>query len=63
MTFSDHISKETIQKTIEFWSPRYGYTLSEEDAREIVVNLSGFFDVLIKWDREDKEKKAQEKKK
>jgi len=62
MTFSDHISKETIQNTIEFWSPRYGYTISEEEAREIVVNLRGFFDILIKWDREDKEKKAQDKK-
>ncbi len=40
------ISKDLIQNTIEEWSPKAGYTLSEEEAIEIINNLTGFFETL-----------------
>lgn len=39
-------SKELIQNTIEVWSPKYGYEISEDEAIEIIRNLNGFFEVL-----------------
>jgi hypothetical protein len=39
-------SKELIQNTIEEWSPKAGYTLSEEDAIEIITNLTNYFETL-----------------
>jgi len=42
-----------LKETIETWQPYYEQPLSNEDAREIVANLTGFFDLLDKWDREN----------
>ena len=39
-------SKELIQNTIELWSPKAGYRISEEEAIEIILNLSRFFEGL-----------------
>ncbi len=39
-------SKELIQNTIEAWSPKYGYTLSEDEAVEIIYNLTKYFETL-----------------
>ena len=39
-------SKELIQNTIEVWSPKVGYTLSEDEALEIIYNLTGHFETL-----------------
>ena len=39
-------SKELIQNTIDVWSPKYGYDISEAEAIEIIRNLTGFFEVL-----------------
>jgi len=50
----DSISKELIKKTIEFWSPKYGYEISEEDAIEIIQNIREFSKVLIEIDRSQK---------
>jgi hypothetical protein len=34
-----------------FWQRRTGQTLTDEDARQIVANVSGFFDRLQSWSR------------
>jgi len=39
-------SKELIQNTIEVWSPKAGYTLSKDEAIEIITNLTNFFETL-----------------
>ena len=39
-------SKELIQNTIDVWSPKYGYTLSEDEAVEIIYNLTRYFETL-----------------
>ena len=38
--------KELIQNTIEVWSPKAGYTLSENEAVEIIQNLTRYFETL-----------------
>jgi len=40
-----------IQQTTEFWSRRTGEEISPEDAREAVVNVVGFFQLLNQWDQ------------
>ena len=44
-------ASDIIEQTLNFWGKRTGKDLSREDAREMVVNVSGFFQVLAKWDR------------
>jgi hypothetical protein len=40
-----------LNQTIAFWSKRSGQEFSQEDAREMVANVSGFFLVLAEWER------------
>jgi len=52
-------SKEMIQKTLDVWGPKYaekGVQLTEEDAREILDNVTGLFDLLYELDQKYKEK-------
>lgn len=39
-----------IDQTIEFWQSRTSEQLTRESARQIVANVSGFFQVLAEWD-------------
>ena len=49
-------SPELIEQTISVFENRTGKMISEEDARQAVENLSGFFRVLQEWaEAEDKE--------
>lgn len=40
-----------IDRTIETWQPRFDRSLSHEDARQIVENVTGFFSILAEWSR------------
>ena len=40
-----------IDRTIRFWRPRMRQDISREDARQIVELVTGFFDVLMEWER------------
>ena len=42
---------DILEKTMAFWSERTGKSFSREEAREMVANVSGFFQVLAEWDR------------
>jgi hypothetical protein len=35
----------------QVWQPRLGRKLSDEDARQIMRNVTGFFNVLAEWAR------------
>jgi hypothetical protein len=54
------------QLTRDFWQPRTSRHLTEEDAREMAENMSGFFRLLAEWDRavhrEQEEPSADEEK-
>jgi len=52
-------SQEMIQKTLDVWGPEYakkGEVLTEDDAREILDNVTGLFDLLYELDQKYKEK-------
>jgi hypothetical protein len=40
---------EPSARTLELWSRRTTRLLTEEDAREIAENMTGFFRVLLEW--------------
>lgn len=44
-----------MHRTIEFWQPHYRQTLTPEDAREIVENVSGSFGILAEWEAKSQE--------
>ncbi|MCI0613814.1 hypothetical protein L0244_12590 [bacterium] len=48
---------EFLEKTIRVWQPHYKKKLTQEDAREIAQNLSGFYRILAEWDAKEKAKK------
>jgi hypothetical protein len=47
------IQNQLIDRTLEFWQPRSSQTITREDAREIIENVTGFFLVLQKWEVAD----------
>jgi hypothetical protein len=46
-----NLKDELIGRTREVWQPRLGRDLSREEARQIAVNVMGFFSVLAEWSR------------
>ena len=40
-----------IDRTRTVWQPRIGRNLTDEDVRQIVENVSGFFKILRDWSR------------
>jgi len=41
---------QLIKATLEIWQPRYEEELTQEEGKEIMVNMTSFFDVLVEWD-------------
>jgi hypothetical protein len=44
---------DILYQTIAFWSQRTGQPFSREDARQMVANVSGFFQLLDEWARKE----------
>jgi hypothetical protein len=38
-----------LEETVRFWQPRAQRTLTQEDARQMVENVVGFFATLQRW--------------
>jgi hypothetical protein len=51
---------QLIARTRETWQPRAGRNLSDENAREIAENVTGYFRVLLEWEAREKEGAARE---
>ena len=51
------MDRSFLKKTVEVWQPHYKRRLTEEDAREITENLTGFFDLLAEWEKKEKKSK------
>ena len=43
-----------IARTRQIWQPRTGCDLTDEDARQIMHNVTGFFGVLAEWSRAER---------
>jgi hypothetical protein len=49
--FPSAANDNLINRTIGLWQSRGRRTLSHEDARQIVENVTGFFSILHEWSR------------
>jgi hypothetical protein len=43
-----------IDETIAIWQKRTTRRLTREDGREIIENMTGFFRILLEWDRAER---------
>jgi hypothetical protein len=48
---NDNDAGKQIGRTRQVWQPRLGRDLTDEDARQIMHNVTGFFGVLAEWSR------------
>lgn len=46
---NDNDAGKRIARTRQIWQPRIGRDLTDEDARRIAENVTGFFAVLAEW--------------
>jgi hypothetical protein len=46
---NDNDAGKQIARTRQIWQPRIGRDLTDEDARQIAENVTGFFTVLAEW--------------
>jgi hypothetical protein len=44
-----------LENAVAFWQPRARRALTAEDARQIIENLRGFFEVLDEWERTERQ--------
>ena len=44
---------DPIEDAIAFWEPRLGRSISREEAREIIDNLTVFFRLLLEFEQQD----------
>jgi hypothetical protein len=47
--FPSAVNDNLINRTIGLWQSRGRRTLSHEDARQLVENVTGFFSILHEW--------------
>lgn len=43
-----------IEETIALWQPRCPRPVSTEEARQMIENVSGFFNLLARWEAEER---------
>lgn len=46
---NDNDAGKQIARTRQVWQPRLGRDLTDEDALQIMHNVTGFFGVLAEW--------------
>jgi hypothetical protein len=51
---------QLIARAKETWQARAGCSLSDEAAREIAENVTGFFRLLLEWEAREKERTARQ---
>jgi hypothetical protein len=52
---SGALSSQFLDQTIEEWQPFSKRNLTREDAREIIYNITGFIEVLSRWERAERQ--------
>lgn len=57
---SRRFSNELIEDAQRIFGERAGREVTAEEARQMLENLTGFFETLIDWDRAQKKKDAEE---
>ena len=46
---SHAVRNKLIEQTHKVWQPRLQRNLTDEDARQIAENITGFFSILAEW--------------
>src|SRR5438034_734501 len=49
-----------IDRTVALWQRRLGRDLTPENAREIVANVTGFFNTLAEWSQAEMSRSAND---
>jgi len=49
-----------VDETKRVWSEWSGVEITDDDAREIIKNMAGFFGILAKWDRRKKQREDRD---
>ena len=57
---SHAVSNNLIEQTHKVWQPRIRRNLTDEDARQIAENVTGFFAILAEWVRAETPSPANE---
>ncbi|RWH75387.1 hypothetical protein [Mesorhizobium sp.] len=47
------VDNALLERTVQLFEARTGRLLSNEDARQMVENVSGFFRILAEWKKMD----------
>jgi hypothetical protein len=58
---SPDASADAIESTVQFWSARLDRPVNHEEARQMIANVTGFFDVLAHWDAATPTRNSSEK--
>jgi hypothetical protein len=53
-TQKSNAAPDLLDETRRVWQPQTDRVLTREDAREIVENIVGFFDILHEWDKAER---------
>jgi hypothetical protein len=53
----------SITETVEFWDKNYGAQINKEEARQSIKNITGFFQILNKWEQNERDMKRPYSKK
>jgi hypothetical protein len=51
---NDHDTGKQIARTRQIWQPRLAHDPPDEESRQIIQNVTGFFDILAEWSRAEK---------
>ena len=43
------MDRSFLEETVSFWQPHYSRPFTQEDARQAIANVTGFFTVLNEW--------------
>ncbi len=57
---NDNQSEKLLARTREVWQPLLGRDVGDEDARQIMHNVTGFFGVLADWARAERREAAND---
>jgi hypothetical protein len=44
------VKTDFLEQAVAFWQPRTSQKLTREDGRQIVENVSAFFQILLEWE-------------
>jgi hypothetical protein len=51
---NDNDAGKQIARSRQVWQPRVGRDLTDEDALQIIRNVTGFFGMLAEWSRAER---------